>query len=307
MKPTLTKFQDQALGEITYASNFWSTERVEPGATYELRATRSDGKSSTVEVTIPPSHPLPVVEIVLSSNTDRVRLQGIENFAMIHVVHHVRSECVNVVPFQAVNFPVPGAPVPPGTELLLPVHIRGATVPALDTVCLAPFVKKREIFIVSSGIPWPYRPTTPDATVRRPEFASNVGNGVGFVGGVLTTRLPYESCVMNGTARTGDICILSYGPETATLTGHVTDPHCHRNLESWPVRLTMSDEDRVRTAVSDLFGSFEIRGIRPGIPYTLSVRGGIYHIDYDEVITFAPGERAHRNIELFRRSGFCPP
>ena len=54
MRDSLFDYIDPRLGATVYAHNFWTTERLDPGAEYEIRAVRSDGAATTAHLTMPP-------------------------------------------------------------------------------------------------------------------------------------------------------------------------------------------------------------------------------------------------------------
>ena len=53
MRDSLFDYIDPRLGATVYAHNFWTTERLDPGAEYEIRAVRSDGAATTAHLTMP--------------------------------------------------------------------------------------------------------------------------------------------------------------------------------------------------------------------------------------------------------------
>jgi hypothetical protein len=99
---------------------------------------------------------------------------------------------------------------------------------------------------------------------------------------------------------------LIYDEVTASIRGTVLETLCgYGPIDSVPVMLHEIPEDpeavrRVRTALTDRSGQFEIGGLEPGIPH--AVRFGLVdtHTVHTDTLVFSPGERLDYDVGLQR-------
>jgi hypothetical protein len=300
--------------DVVAVHNYWTAERIEPGETYRFRATGPDGASTTAEVAIPLDYaatvvvgtrPVTVGNPATSPRLDRVRVAGVEHVAFVKAIHLIRNSCRRLI--LTVPFRIPEGSSDPHA---VPVN---RTAPVVDPVegCGAQITEKSDLFIVGSKSPWPIGEEFSAGAQGVPDLPTNLTNGFGFVGGVLTKLLPFEDCSWVGQAPLPATCELTYGPEKATLTGTITEPCGHQPLPDATVRLETLRPDpvtprRVRTAPSGLFGAYRVAGLDPGERYALTVRHQVqafpstprYLVHTDTLGPFGPGERVTIDVEL---------
>jgi hypothetical protein len=178
-----------------------------------------------------------------------------------------------------------------------------------DIACDYPFrFRWWDISVVLTGSPWPHDPGWSDPEALQPGAGSNVTNGTGFLGGIVTRTVPFETCYVIGS-RSSDYCVLAYSDRSATIEGILTCPDNGRPvpnatvflwedehpdvarrttiedyrgarlvlvrdvLQMEPARITVQKPDgvKVRTAFTDNRGSFRIDALEAGVPYALAV------------------------------------
>ena len=295
-------------GEL-YARNFWTDVPMEPGATYRLTATRSDGVSATTTALIPQDADTIVVGTVQGTPVfsgdnvqfgDYVRTVGAEYLAFLDVVPTLPS-C-----------PVPGSTHQGGGldpvadengDIVIPVF----RIPRCAQPAEAP-IRRWQIVLAITGAAWPWDPGWTGETTFLPDATSGVERGVGFLGGVLTRTVPYETCYIIG-ATFGDYCELAYTGRTTAVEGVVREqvqaqngctsvpsggatvflwendgPDVTRSVQVGDIHgasifLRRPDGVKVRTAYTRPDGSFRIDALAPGVEYgvAVSVRGVVHH------------------------------
>jgi hypothetical protein len=189
--------------------NTWTTMDINPGQTYRLEAERSDGFTSQAEVTIPKEFPTPNLLDYGDGCRASLRIEGVERLADVQSIWHVR-----------ILFLDDEKIVSEREELYRLSHRNRATRIAdraysvfIDTInekekiagqLLAPSdpdlsvemeVLQRQIFVASAGPEWIEDiASLDDVSYALPEGLSNVENGVGYMVGVVSKSIPYESC-----------------------------------------------------------------------------------------------------------------
>jgi hypothetical protein len=175
-------------------------------------------------------------------------------------------------------------------------------------------IDRRDLLIVGSGAEWPKGREYSPGRLGVPDTMSNVSNSIGYLGGVLTKLVPYESCrIINGDP--SDYCKLRYDATVATLSGTVTDVVCtHGGVAGASVELTELDpvppaKRRLRSANTAHSGEYAISALEPG-RYALRVSRFIrddpleQYEEQIDTLTFAPGE--HRTYDVALRRSTCP-
>lgn len=304
MRDTIIHFTRNRPGvgsEGIFLNHAWTTERIEPGATYRFRAQRLDGGPvAEAVVRIPRDFR---VEVWRRTGDDQLRLQGVRNLAFVRAYTYFYDECGSGV--QMDRFPTYAS----GTdEYDFPLN------PTVDQRedCgeNPPVVEDRELWIVGSGDPWPVSADLNPWAIDLPDVKSNITNSVGFLGGVLTKRVPFEECLVEGAP----YCVMRYDPDVATLTGRVTDAKCGGPIARTTVRLIELDPDPARgrvtrVAYANRDGSFRVGALEPGRRYQLIVSRLRFQYDlpfiptYDahtDTLTFSPGERVVYDVALPR-------
>jgi hypothetical protein len=301
-----------------YARIFWTTETIEPGATYQFTVTRSDGASSSVTARVPEDVEEIVVQIsqapmlaTTPSSNGVLRLPTSERLAMVHVIPS-GSRMVNVnhrwtdspyPPCPAIGGPpmvyqsLPGMNSTDVSERVVNIARQMFPSPSNEIACDSPFrFRWWDISVVLTGSPWPHDPGWSDPEALLPDAGSNVTNGTGFLGGIITRTVPFETCYVIGLSRSSEYCELAYSDRSATIEGILTCPDDgvpvpNASVFLWEdehpdvlqattirdyigaasITLRKPDGVKVRTAFTDSRGSFRIRGLEAGVPYALAV------------------------------------
>jgi len=165
-----------------YAHNYWTTEPILPLATYRLTVTRSDGARSAATVTLPDTFPDPVVVGNL------IRMQGIERFADVKAVYWV----IDLLARQVVRHSVSYLGAITLQEDEHRVIIDRARDQANITVALggAPMrVLRVRVTVAAAGPGWPDLAEIDEETLALSGVISNVEDGVGFLGGIVSKTL----------------------------------------------------------------------------------------------------------------------
>lgn len=290
---SLVTFVDPRLGGAAYAHNFWTTERLEPEASYRLRAARSDGASTTALIVMPPE-----LEILFRANgTGRRHGVGLARL-------EVRGErLLFVETLYAMGREVGD---PPDTVPAGPIVITDHTTYATDvpgthglTVNTDTLVRpglldalRQDIRVVTGPADWPFDSELPDLTITLPHTApSNVENGLGFVGGVASWTIAYDSCdVLEPRAGGIESCTARFNGQSASVAGKVIREPCGDPHFLTPVRLTERFADGgvvVRTWKTGWQGEYVFEGLEAGSEFLVEV-GGEAAVP---VPPLAPGER----------------
>jgi hypothetical protein len=187
LRDSLVKFTspDPDRLDDLYAHVFWTTYPIEAGQRYLLTASRSDGEQSSVVVQVPPEITSVSVDIRLSNArnvlSDYVEVEGPEHVALLYVLHYrvVRT-------FQDV---APNVRLSETRNRRMVSRLARGIDPD-PIIC----TKGRlcDIRIISSGAEWPFNPQFTDDAILYGEIG-NIVNGAGFVDGINSIVVPYES------------------------------------------------------------------------------------------------------------------
>lgn len=206
-----------AYAHDVYAWNFWTTMDVQPEQTYRLTVKHPNNpgyRSSSVETTLPPDFPPPLVQIDFDALGNPVNttvfVKGVDRLADVQTVFHP-------------TFPVSGK------EYLVRLsHLQDSLHTSsgefrilidpledfqhLDTyyrlnpsVTFSQYLNPssaygpQQIFIASAGPDYHFFPSIDQKIVALPEGVSNIENGVGYLSGIVSKTVPYQTCMEEGT------------------------------------------------------------------------------------------------------------
>jgi hypothetical protein len=290
--------------EGVYLHNYWTIERIEPGATYRFTAQREGEVAAEAEVKIPLNYDVEVWLSQPGGDGDRVRLSGLKHVAMVVGLWHVYGgpcgDGVQRIPFGAGS----------ANSDVQTISISRAL--NSREGCGRPEVEKRELMIVGSGAPWPLQGDYSTTGLGVPDGPSNISNSVGFLGGVLTRRVPYENCEILGANPSREPCRLHYDENSVTLRGTVRNAACADagRLSGAPVELREINPDpaanrKLRFTTSDRTGEYEIGALEAGVRYYLRVRRKAEdqydgYREHTDTLQFAAGEQATYDVDLLR-------
>jgi hypothetical protein len=215
-------------GDTLFAYNYRTDEPIDFAGTYRLTTRRSDGATSTAVVNVPEdlSHLVIVVgldQLARIPPPDYVRfpIAPGDHLAMVNTVHYPPaivftpsgpSDACAELPVLSIYHP--GSSFrPSGPPGYLQGVLRKREVMDFPPPCDVPY-ERIEIRIVRAREKWPFGGSADNTHIQA---VDNIENGVGFLGGIVTTWIPFdEKCVLVGPGRP-NFCELFYGPDTATL------------------------------------------------------------------------------------------
>jgi len=321
LRDSATRYAARVGFDSLYAHNFWTAERIEPGASYRLRVRSVKGAVAEALVQIPRDYQVevwsnqPMTSDPPWSNEPgppQLRVTGLKHIAFLvsHTTYY--DACTRGRLFRRAMAMKPG-----GDSA---VHLVAAPRPEVETWagCGVAVPTRLVVEVVGSEAAWP---DGDDFFSWRlggtTELGSNVSNSIGFVGGVLTRSVPIERCAFAYRSDTVAYCKLRYDSTTATLRGTVTG-FCPGAVDS--VRVALRELDavppdlpRIRTATQTGMyaismgpgGDFEVGALRPGIRHELTVTGGTTFLTRTDTLTFTAGQQATFYTTL-QPVGPCP-
>lgn len=137
---------------------------------------------------------------------------------------------------------------------------------------------------------------------------ANVEGGIGFLGGIVTVRMPYENCTRKVAPPVSPVsyCQLRYESEAASLRGQILDFHCGSGVPGAEVVLTETTGDYRRSTLSNRDdGSYSIGALIPGMVYDYRIT----QVGFQPLVgslSLAVGERAIQDFSLRRDVNHCP-
>lgn len=286
LNDSMFRFEDPRLGGVAYAYNFWTTERLEPEASYRLRAERSDGASTTATVVMPAD-----LEFSFLNDArffpERAFLQvRAEHVLVVEVVYAMRDAATDLradpIVIREPWFPTDD----PDTQHIL---VSGDTLRRAGLVD----VRRQEIRLAVARSDWPYHPELSDLVVTLPgTMPSNVEHGVGFVGGVATWTIPFHRCdVLAARADREQTCAIIFNAHSASIAGSVIREPCGDPHVLTDIRLTETFAGGgavIRTWKTGWDGRYRFEGIEPGADLVLDLGPATPEVDLPRL---APGER----------------
>jgi hypothetical protein len=276
-----------------YLHNFWTTEKIGPGAAYLFSAKADGEEPSEAVVEIPPEYD---VEVWLGqSRGDRLLLVGLQHMALVRVTDFY-DNCGSAVETSILN-----SVSTDSDTLMIPIS-RGLL---SREGCGPPQIEKQALLVIGSGAEWPSGLEYSATGLGVPDAPSNISNSVGFLGGVLTRLIPYEECEILGLLTRPAYCRIRYDEASASLRGIVRDTVCGGAVARANVRLREVNADpwKIRTTRSSRSGEFEIGALEGGSRYALSVQrfgpdGFDDFQEYNDTLEFAAGEQVVYDVGL---------
>ena len=301
--------------EGIYLHNYWTTERIDPGASYRISISANGEEPSEAVVQVPEDFQVEVwlrQQSAAARDSDQLRLTGAKHVPFARATSWFRDQCGSYLSDQ-ISFSVK-----PAVDGVHAINIRKATV--VPRGCGGIFADRRLLWVVNSEVAWPAGAAYSPTNVGVPEGLSNISHSVGFVAGVMTKTLPYESCEIVGPAPLPSYCKLRYDAAAATIHGKVSEVRCGLGpFDTLQVQLSEVDANatghrKLRNTLTNRSGQFEIGGLEPGVRYFLLARpptrrderGFIIQLytQHTDTVVFTPGERRLYDIGL-RRLDAC--
>jgi hypothetical protein len=187
LRDSLFRFSNGAV-----AHNFWTTYPIRAGETYRVEAVRADGVASSAIVRVPAPFPLPELEAgitLYSSPQFPPQAQSMVFFA-IERFADLRIDYVLDDPDLTVTIPYLGRlSQTPSGQYFLAFNAYADVQKAVSGVAgsdACPALRRARVFIAAATPDWPEVLAFDPETQALPSVASNVANGLGYVGGVIT-------------------------------------------------------------------------------------------------------------------------
>jgi hypothetical protein len=289
MHDSLFSFTDPKLEATAYAHDFWTAERLEPGATYELRAVRSDGAATTARIVMPPA-----LEFSLLHARDagelRVKAAKVLAVDLIYTMGERYStpwgDSIRPAPSVSERAPAAIPTSDPATQEV-GFAVNGASAPGAIYD-----MDRAEVRVTAAGADWPYDARLSDLEATLPGLMpSNVEGGFGFVGGVATWTVPFYHCEELAPRAGGKrACQLTYNAQSASIVGRVIGKPCGHPPHLPDVDLTEKFADGGAVSLgwkAAWDGSYRFEGLEPGAGLTLEAGTGAPV----ELPPLAPGQR----------------
>lgn len=282
LQDSLFQFKDSRLDGVSYVHVFWTTERLEAGARYELKAVRSDGALSTAVVDMPAD-----LEFTFLNPRDTAWVEIRAERVLFVETFHTMSTSGGQYGATVGKRQRPPAPTPDPRLHVLAVD--GIAPFALGMVD----VRRPELRIAAARSDWPFDASLTDLDATLPGTTpSNVENGLGFVGGVVTWTIPFHRCTVIEARPDGkQICAITFDSRSASITGRVTRQPCGRPHVLADVRLTHRFVDGGAVALrwkTGWDGEYRFEGIQPGADLVLDLGPNTPTVQLPRL---APGQR----------------
>jgi hypothetical protein len=286
LRDSLHEFTNARLDGAAYAHLFWTTERLEPAATYRLTAARSDGASTTALVRMPPALEFSLLNdprIGFSYALLQVRAERVLFADVLYTVSGTGGDPAGSV---AVREPYTIASGGPGLQGI-GINVRGLAREGLVDV------GRQEIALTVARADWPFPSELPDPGEPVPDTTrTNVENGVGFVGGVASWTIPFQHCeVLVPRPDGAEYCVVAFDARSASISGRVIREPCGRPDALADVRLTerfAGGGAIVRTWKTGWDGEYRFEGVEPGADLVLEVGRTVPAVHLPRL---GPGER----------------
>lgn len=190
-------------GDGFHVLNAWgATDILKPEQTVRFKAERPDGAESHVNITFPPDFSTPRMEIYEVSDVVLVYIEGVERLIEVQVraLVHVKApsagwDYIDVFrrPERRITKTGPGeyrVLMTPGSKYVLNVPEPPAGWDDLEVEYL-----DHQVFVASGGPEWREDlANLTDIQYSLPEVLSNVENGTGYMFGIVSKSIPFESC-----------------------------------------------------------------------------------------------------------------
>lgn len=186
-------------GQDGYAWNFWTTTKIEPEGTYQIRAERSDGKTSSATVTLPKDFPAPRVNkfnLGPGGFLDIVYLEGMDQLVDAQSIHKVVSRRGEKDMFTFSNLRDTSRSVD-GLRFTIDHFAQNDYIDSSypNNYSNPVFTYLHEqIFVAAGGPGFHFFPDIDERIIALPDGISNVENGLGYLAGIVSKTIPYKTC-----------------------------------------------------------------------------------------------------------------
>lgn len=196
-------------GERQFTWNFWTTMPLSPGGEYRLTAERSDGEISRAVVRLPADFPAPSLYVPPPGPPSpmtplpQVFAEVNDELAEALVLYCVRGISEEGEGFRRL-IPVPilrhAVRLPGGSTTRYRITIRDADTYIENQLGDAAryHANPRQVVAAEGGPGWIDFNHLEEGVEAVPDGISNVENGTGFLGGIVSKTVPFQSCSEGG-------------------------------------------------------------------------------------------------------------
>jgi hypothetical protein len=171
-----------------YAYNFWTTMPALPEESYRIEVNGEDGRISSAETTLPKDFPVPRFRQP-EFNADILIIEEVEKLADAQVIYRIRQDRTGNE-FEAA-FPYLEHSVFIGDSAYrIAINPAFGRVRIMEMYCDIT-VTERNVFVASGGPDWVDFLSLDKHTIALPDGVTNIENGVGFFGGIISKTFPY--------------------------------------------------------------------------------------------------------------------
>lgn len=172
-----------------YAYNFWTEMQVYPMHTYRLTVAGADGRTSSAEATLPEDFPPPQFRAP-EFDADILEIREVEKLADTRVTYRIRHIQSGEV-FEWVFPQLQNSRFIPPATYRVAIHA-GAMQAKIEESYCGIVIIERNVLVAAGGPDWPDFVSLDKYTVTLPDGDySNIENGVGFFGGIISKTFPY--------------------------------------------------------------------------------------------------------------------
>jgi hypothetical protein len=171
-------------GDGVFLNNFWTAETIEPGTTYRFSVAREGKPTAEAVVQIPPEFEVELAIAQHVVDTTFLILEGVKHIAFVEQRRNVEDGCHRIPQRQI---------LPEGAVQRV---IIAPDRPISSRFCDRRVEWSRYIWVAASGAAWPTGVDYLTGRLAVPDGPSNISHSVGFLGGVLTRAVPFESCTL---------------------------------------------------------------------------------------------------------------
>jgi hypothetical protein len=176
------------LGDDRVLLNYWTTMPILPEQSYQLTVSGTDGRISTAQTTIPADYPMPFFSQP-EFNADILIVREVERLADVQVIY--RIEMFNTGVTFDIRYPQLGNSIQTQETLYrIPIEASELQLSLIESYCDFT-VLERNVFVASGGPGWPEFVAMDRHTIALPDYISNIENGVGYFGGIISKTFPY--------------------------------------------------------------------------------------------------------------------
>lgn len=176
------------LGDNRVLLNFWTTMEIHPEQSYKLTIEGPDDRVSSARTTLPGDYPMPFFSQP-EFNADILIVREVQRLADIQVIYRIEMHDSGII-FD-IRYPhLQNSIQPQETLYRIPIEATELQLSLQESYCNFT-VLERNVFVASGGPGWPEFVSMDRHTIALPDFISNVENGVGFFGGIISKTFPY--------------------------------------------------------------------------------------------------------------------